>query len=49
MFEIVMLVHLAALVFVNVVDKDANPGTWSNKYYWVIEYVAGLFTSLVRK
>lgn len=48
MWELLFLLHLAALVVVNVKD-DPLDGSKFSKAYPYIQYAAGLFTSKVRK
>lgn len=47
MFELLFLVHVAALIVVNVKDDPQDGSKFSKAYPW-IKYAAGLFTDKVR-
>lgn len=49
MFEIIVLIHVAALLWCNFTTQPEDKTTMYGRYYWVIEIVAGLFTDKVKK
>lgn len=47
--ELLVIVHLAALVVCNVVEKPTDETTKLGKWFWLIQIAAGIITDKVKK